>query len=91
MLINFQGIIVSQFLTTSSNENIIMGYSIFLIGMVIAGCVMFCVKTREIYFIPAELELPEKGRFKTVWLNVGMILTVILTLGMCVSQIFQTI
>jgi len=48
-----------------------------LIGLAIAGLVLLCINKRRVSFAPAELELPKDSRFRTVYLNVGMILLLV--------------
>lgn len=49
-------------------------YILCLIGFTIAGLVLLYVKRRSICFAMAEQELPKGTKFKTVYLNIGMIL-----------------
>ena len=49
-------------------------YVLGMIGLALAGLVLFCVKIRDVSFAPAKLELPKGAKFKTAYLNVGMIL-----------------
>ena len=49
-------------------------YVLGMIGLALAGLVLFCVKVRDVSFAPTELELPKGAKFKTAYLNVGMIL-----------------
>ena len=49
-------------------------YVLGMIGLALAGLVLFCVKVRDVSFAPTELELPKGVKFKTAYLNVGMIL-----------------
>ena len=49
-------------------------YALGMIGLALAGLVLFCVKVRDVSFSPTELELPKGAKFKTAYLNVGMIL-----------------
>lgn len=52
-------------------------YTLTLIGLAIAGLVLLCINRRRISYAPAELELPKESRFKTVYLNAGMLLFVL--------------
>ena len=51
-----------------------VAYVLGMIGLALAGLVLFCVKIRDVSFAPAEMELPKSVKFKTAYLNVGMIL-----------------
>lgn len=59
-------------------------YVLGMIGLVLAGLVLFCVKVRDVSFAPTEMELPKGAKFKTAYLNIGMIL---LFIGCMVSII----
>ena len=52
-------------------------YVLVLIGLAITGLVLLCINKRRVSFTAAEFELPTGSRFKTVYMNVGMILLVI--------------
>ena len=49
-------------------------YVLGMIGLALAGLVLFCIRVRDVSFAPTELELPKGARFKTVYLNAGMVL-----------------
>ena len=49
-------------------------YVLGMIGLALTGLVLFCVKVRDVSFAPTEFELPKGAKFKTAYLNVGMIL-----------------
>ena len=61
-------------------------YVLGMIGLVLAGLVLFCVKVRDVSFAPTEMELPKGAKFKTAYLNIGMIL---LFIGCMVSIILM--
>ena len=50
----------------------------------LTGLALFIVNVRKVRFEPAPEELPKGIRFKTAWLNIGMILFTVLTVGMIV-------
>ena len=62
-------------------------YVVVLIGLAITGLVLLCINKRRVSFAQAEMELPKKSRFKTVYVNVGMIL---LAIG-CVALIIASV
>ena len=49
-------------------------YSLFLIGMAIAGLLLVIQHRNKLIWKEAEIPLPKKGLFKTVYVNAGMIL-----------------
>ena len=51
-------------------------YVLCMLGLAVAGLALLCVKRRSIHFDTAEAELPKGTRFKTVYLNVGMLLLI---------------
>lgn len=48
-------------------------YTLLLLALGGIGLVLLCVKSGKITFAPAELELPARGRWRTVWCNAGML------------------
>lgn len=59
----------------------LMVYGLVMFGLVIAGLVLFCLNVRKTSFDPAPMELERSERFKTAFLNPGMILFAILCLA----------
>lgn len=57
-------------------------YALAMITLSVIGLVLFCKKVRKLRFEPAEKELPRGSRFKTVYINVGMILLIVGCLGL---------
>lgn len=58
----------------------LIGFGIYTIAMLAlggTGLVLLCTKMSSVTFTPAELELPRKGRWRTVWCNVGMLLALL--------------
>ncbi|MCR4950750.1 MAG: CPBP family intramembrane metalloprotease [Solobacterium sp.] len=49
-------------------------YLILLIGCVLAGFAVLCMEAAKAQIQNEAQELPKKGRFRTVWINAGMIL-----------------
>ena len=62
-------------------------YVLVLIGLAIAGLVLLCINKRRVSFAPAELELPKESRFRTVYLNVGMILLILGCAALIISNV----
>ena len=60
-------------------------YSLVMIGCAVAGLVLLCVRSRRVTFRPAPLELGRGQRFRTAWLNPGMILFAAICLIMVVT------
>ena len=54
-----------------------LAYVALLLGLALAGLVLLCVKSRKISFAPAACELPKRLKFKTVYLNIGMLLLLV--------------
>ncbi len=57
-------------------------YVAALFALSLAGLVLLIVRARSVRFSPAERELPRGGRFRTVWLNAGMLAFFIACLAM---------
>ena len=53
-------------------------YTLFLLAMFIAGLVLLIVLRKEVIWKEADATLPKKTLFRTVYLNVGMVLYVVL-------------
>lgn len=64
-----------------------MAYAMLLMGFVIAGIVLFFVNKRKIHFTPGEITIEKGERFKTIILNVGMILYCIFWIVMIILQL----
>ena len=64
-------------------------YVLVLIGLAIAGLVLLCINKRRVSFTPAELELPKESRFRTVYLNVGMILLILGCAALIISNVIM--
>lgn len=55
-----------------------MLYAVFLMGMALVGLVLLILKCRKLHWENAETPLPEGTAGKTVYLNVGMVLYILL-------------
>ena len=64
-------------------------YVLVLIGLAITGLVLLCINKRRVSFAPAELELPKESRFKTVYVNVGMILLILGCAALIISNVMM--
>ena len=62
-------------------------YLLAIIGLSIAGLVLLCINQRKVTYNQAELELPKGSRFKTVYLNAGMLLLTLACLGLVLLNI----
>ena len=62
-------------------------YVLVLIGLAVTGLVLLCINKRRVSFATAELELPKESRFKTVYMNVGMILLVIGCVALIIANV----
>lgn len=68
---------------------IYLTYLIFLFGVVIAGGILLIIAlaTSKIKFAPGEVVIPRGKRFRTVILNIGMLLYCIFWIAMIVYQL----
>lgn len=55
-------------------------YALFLMGMAIAGLVLLILKCRQLIWKETQAQLPKGSAAKTVYLNVGMVLYILLCL-----------
>lgn len=60
-----------------------MFYVMLLLGLTIAGLVLFILKVRKLKFLPAAEELPKGQRFKTAYCNWWMLLFAAFCLSVC--------
>ncbi len=72
MIINFLGSVVA--LHIGDDPQLTLTYSIFMLGAVIAGTVLFFTNQKKLVFHPGLMETWGKGAFKILFLNLGMIL-----------------
>ncbi len=64
-------------------------FSLLVFGLMIAGCITLILYRKKVYFNRSETDLPKGTRFKTVFLNVGMILMFIACLISILMMFFQ--
>ena len=62
-------------------------YVLAMIGLAVAGLVLLCINKRRVSFAPSEMELPKGSRFKTAYVNVGMILLAVGCLALIVANV----
>ena len=68
--------------------NLALGaYVLAMLVLAIAGLVLLILRSRQVVFQPAPLELPKGSGFKTVWLNGGMLLLLAGTLALIVLSV----
>lgn len=63
---------------------VFMGYAFVLFGLSIAGFVLILIKRKQMVWLEAPQQLPKGHAVKTVYLNVGMIIYIVLCLASCV-------
>ncbi|MBQ8597209.1 MAG: CPBP family intramembrane metalloprotease [Lachnospiraceae bacterium] len=68
---------------------ILMLYMVFIFAIVITGIILLIVKHKRFTCKAGDVQIPKGKRFKTVMLNLGMILFSILWIGMIILQLFQ--
>ena len=64
-----------------------MVYSMLLTGFVVAGIVLFFINKRKFTLLEGEVKLEKGQRFKTIILNVGMILYCLFWIVMIILQL----
>jgi len=62
-------------------------YVLVLIGLAIAGLVLLCINKRRVSFAQTEMELPKGTRFKTAYVNAGMILLIIGCMALIIASV----
>lgn len=68
---------------------ILMVYMIFIFGVVITGGILLIVNRKKFTLKPAQVPIPKGKRFKTIMLNVGMILFCITWGVVIIEQLLQ--
>ena len=92
-LMELAGLEDPEILITFLKDNAIgllvfMAYSMVLMAVVVFGIVMFFVNKRKFKLEPGEITIEKGMRFRTVILNVGVILFCVFWLVMIVLQLF---
>ena len=64
-------------------------YALLMIGLAIAGVVLLIVNRKKAELRPAAEELPKGQRFKTAYLNVGVVLLTLLCVALTVLVLLQ--
>ena len=64
-------------------------YIFLLLGVAIAGIILFIVNLKKIRFLPGMNTLPKGKRFSTTVLNVGMALYMIVWIVIIIVQLLQ--
>lgn len=83
MIISAYGsVILPLILGDGTNETKIVIYSIFFILPVIIGLILLIIKRKKISLLEGDKKLQKGTAFKTIWINVGMILNIIFSLIM---------
>ena len=65
-----------------------MGYALGLLAMSVAGLVLLVYNCRKLTWLPAERQLPRGTAVKTVYVNWGMGVYILLCLISCVIALF---
>lgn len=60
---------------------LLLGYATLLLGLAITGLVLLIKRCKSLYWADAEEQLPKETAGKTVYLNVGMVLYVLLCMA----------
>ena len=97
MLINFNGSIIAPMFSekvtavgaVKNLETPWLIYWLVFIGIIITGLILLCINKSKISFESSQMELPKKSRFKTVYMNVGMILFIVYCIFMIVTSIMS--
>lgn len=93
MILNFLGSVLGAVVMSLDQSDpmmlaIICAYSVCIYGMAIGGIVLLIVNRRKITLNPGEIVIEKGQRFKTVILNVGMILFCVVLFAIMIVQAF---
>lgn len=90
MIINFIGGIFPMLLLRLMKSNIFLGslitltFGLFVLGFLGVGIALFVMNRKKIHLEPGQFWLPRGSRFRTVVLNVGMVLYFLISIVMFV-------
>lgn len=79
-IINFMGSIVALYVV--NNQIIANIYGVFMLIAIILGITFIVSYRRRIVMLPAWIEIPKGRRFNTLFLNMGMVLFFLTSLGL---------
>jgi membrane protease YdiL (CAAX protease family) len=65
-------------------------YVLLILGLSVAGFVLLLVRAKKVVLLPAPEELPKEKRVKTVYMNAGMLLFIILCLAATAVTLFAS-
>lgn len=65
------------------------GYLLMVLGFLIAGIVLFCCNVRRLNLLPGDVQIQKGKRFKTIFLNPGMIVYTVLWIAMMVFNLLS--
>ncbi|MCM1268013.1 MAG: CPBP family intramembrane metalloprotease [Bacteroidales bacterium] len=93
MALNFFGSVLGGIILQLDQTNpislvISAVYSLCIYGIAIAGIVLLIMKRHELSLDPGEITIEKGQRFKTVILNVGMLLFCLVLLAIMIAQAF---
>lgn len=80
--------LLAQYMDILPGLLIMSGYVMLLMGMFIAGLVLFIIKCRRLVWRESEAQLPRGTALRTVYCNGGMVLYMLLCLVMIVFSLF---
>ena len=79
---------LAQYMDVLPGLLVMSGYMMLLMGMFIAGLVLFIIKCRRLVWRESEAQLPRGTALRTVYCNGGMVLYMLLCLVMIVFSLF---
>lgn len=87
MIINLLGSAIMPLLAGSGILPLVMAAGLLVWVFLIAGIILFCINVKRIVLTEGEITLDKSVRFKTIYLNAGMILYFIACLFMFISAL----
>jgi membrane protease YdiL (CAAX protease family) len=85
MAVNFLGMVAGPWAMSQAEPWPIIGggYVFLILGLSVAGMVVWICKGRKLVFLPAARELPPEGCLRTVYGNPGVVLFAVFCAAMC--------
>lgn len=82
LIINMLGSVVMPMMASSENLALVAIAGLLIIAFMLSGIILFALNIKRIVIEEGEITLEKSERFKTIYLNAGMILYIITCLAM---------
>lgn len=87
--LNDPTLLMPYMMTNMSKIIVYFVYAFILLGISLAGIILFIVNIKKIHLMPGEISIPKGKRFSTTVLNVGMMLFFLFWIAVIVIQLLS--